>query len=70
MVCGTDGEGLSRGVAFVVPTAEPADEALAAMLVEHAASQLPRYAVPGEICFRDELPKTATGKIQRYRLRQ
>ena len=71
VVAGTDSEGLSRGVAFVVPTAESvADQELAALLVEHAASQLPSYAVPGEICFRDELPKTATGKIQRYRLRQ
>lgn len=27
------------------------------------------YKYPREVCFLDELPRTATGKIQRYRLR-
>ncbi len=70
VVSGTDSEGLARGVAFVVAAVGPAEEALAAELIKHTASQMPRYAVPGEIRFRDELPRTATGKIQRYRLRQ
>jgi len=31
----------------------------------HAAQKLPRYMVPESIEFRDELPKTSTGKINR-----
>ncbi|MBZ5696588.1 MAG: benzoate-CoA ligase family protein [Acidobacteriia bacterium] len=32
-------------------------------------SILPRYKMPGQIHLADKLPKTATGKIQRYKLR-
>jgi acyl-coenzyme A synthetase/AMP-(fatty) acid ligase len=34
-------------------------------LESHAAQKLPRYMVPESIEFRDELPKTSTGKINR-----
>lgn len=34
-------------------------------LETHAAQKLPRYMVPESIEFRDELPKTSTGKINR-----
>ncbi len=44
-------------------------DALAAALQDHAKEQLAAYKCPRWIEFRAELPKTATGKIQRFRLR-
>ncbi|HJN48731.1 MAG TPA: hypothetical protein QGE93_08400 [Acidobacteriota bacterium] len=38
-------------------------------MLEHAAGNLSPYLVPATVKFVDELPKTATGKIQRYLLR-
>ncbi|KAB1211109.1 putative acyl-activating enzyme 5, peroxisomal [Morella rubra] len=38
-------------------------------IVEYCKSKLPRYMVPKTVEFRDELPKTATGKIQKFMLR-
>jgi len=73
VVAGTDGKGLSCGVAFVVPSAAAASSmegGLAAALREHAAARLSAHAVPAIIELRDELPRTPTGKIQRYRLRE
>ena len=68
VVASTDAKGLSCGVAFVV-TVGPADAALAEALLGHASMRLSRYLVPARVEFVDELPKTATGKIQRYLLR-
>ena len=49
--------------------AVPAADALTAELVAHCQEDLPRYMYPRWIRFVAELPKTATGKIQRFRLR-
>lgn len=35
-----------------------------------ASTRLARYKCPGSVTFVDDLPKTETGKIQRFRLRQ
>jgi acyl-coenzyme A synthetase/AMP-(fatty) acid ligase len=35
----------------------------------HARARLPSFKVPRWVAAVDALPKTATGKIQRYRLR-
>lgn len=48
----------------VQPTEELADE-----LKEFAKQHLARYKYPRLIEFIDALPKTATGKIQRFKLR-
>ena len=45
-------------------------DALAADLQEHCKSRLQRYQYPHIIEFVSELPKTVTGKIQRYKLRE
>jgi benzoate-CoA ligase len=45
-------------------------DALAATLQEHVKSRLAPYKYPRWIEFAGELPKTATGKIQRFKLRQ
>ncbi len=65
-----DAAGLVRPHAFVVPApgAEPSP-ALAATLAAWAREGLAGYKVPAALAFVAELPKTATGKVQRFRLR-
>ena len=46
-----------------------AGEAMESALAEHCRDGLARYKYPRWFNFVDELPKTATGKIQRFRLR-
>ena len=50
-----------------VPQAER--NAVAASIVEHALSQLAYYKAPGYVAFVDEVPLTASQKIQRGQLR-
>ncbi len=45
------------------------DAALAARLQQHVKSKLAPYKYPRWVEFASELPKTATGKIQRFKLR-
>jgi benzoate-CoA ligase len=47
---------------------KPSDE-LRAELQNHVKSKLAPYKYPRWVEFVDELPKTVTGKIQRFRLR-
>ena len=44
--------------------------AVAASLVQHALDQLAYYKAPGYVVFVDELPLTASQKIQRGQLRE
>jgi fatty-acyl-CoA synthase len=53
--------------AFVVLGSDA--QATAAELREFARSTLAHFKVPAEFRFLDELPKTATGKIQKFVLR-
>lgn len=65
-----DAMGLTRTVAFVVAKPEAnANGALAAEIQEWVKAKLIGYKCPQEVRFVKELPKTATGKIQRYLLR-
>ncbi len=65
-----DGDGLIKPAAFVVlKDPEMSDDKLADGLVDHCKAGLARYKYPRWISFIDELPKTATGKIQRFQLR-
>jgi benzoate-CoA ligase family protein len=65
-----DAAGLCKPKAFVVcaeghlPSAALADE-----LVVHVKSRIAKYKYPRWVEFLDDLPKTATGKVQRYKLR-
>ena len=45
------------------------DDGLMRRLVEHCVEYMAAYKRPRWIEFVDDLPKTATGKIQCYRLR-
>jgi benzoate-CoA ligase len=65
-----DADGLVKPIAYVVlaPGRTPSD-ALAEELRQHVKSRLAHYKFPRWIEFLEELPKTATGKIQRFKLR-
>jgi 4-hydroxybenzoate-CoA ligase len=65
-----DADGLTKPFAFVVlqPGAVGSPE-LAATLQQFVRGRLPDYKRPRGIEFVPELPKTATGKLQRYKLR-
>ena len=43
-------------------------EVTVADLVEYASMSLPRYMIPETVVFRDQLPKTSTGKVDRREL--
>lgn len=62
-----DSDGLVKPKAYVV--LKPGSEATAEELQAHVKSLLAPYKYPRWIEFAPELPKTATGKIQRFRLR-
>jgi benzoate-CoA ligase len=66
-----DADGLTRPHAVVVLkdgwTASPD---LAATLVEFVRRRVGGHRAPATVAFVDDLPKTATGKIQRFRLRR
>jgi benzoate-CoA ligase family protein len=65
-----DDDGLTRAHAFVVlADARAASAELAAELTAFVRERLAGYKSPRWIEFVPELPKTATGKIQRFRLR-
>ncbi len=48
---------------------EPSDELIQA-LQDHVKATVAPFKYPRSIIFRDELPKTPTGKIQRFRLKE
>jgi benzoate-CoA ligase len=71
VVGAADDDGLIKPKAFVV--VKPgigADDELARALDQHAQRMLAPFKCPRWIAFLDELPKTATGKIQRFKLRE
>jgi benzoate-CoA ligase family protein len=70
-VVGISMDGFTKIKAFVVTKGgATANDALVAELQEHCKSRLQRFQFPHMIEFVPELPKTVTGKIQRYKLRE
>jgi benzoate-CoA ligase family protein len=70
-VVGIAVEGFTKIKAFVITKGgATANDALVAELQEHCKSRLQRFQYPHMIEFVPELPKTVTGKIQRYKLRE
>ena len=70
VVARRDDDELIKPAAWVVPAGGfAAGEKLAATLTDFAKSRLTGRKVPRWFEFVDELPKTATGKLQRYKLR-
>lgn len=66
-----DHDGLVKTKAYVVlrPGYAP-DATTGAALQDYVKAHLAPFKYPRQINFTEELPKTATGKIQRFRLRQ
>lgn len=70
-VVGVEVDGLTRIRAHVVClTGITPGQTLVAELQEFCKGRLQRYQYPHLVEFADELPKTVTGKIQRFALRQ
>ena len=66
----TDTDGLTKTVAYVVlHDVALASQATADTLKDFVKHRLAPFKYPREIFFIGELPKTATGKIQRFKLR-
>jgi 4-hydroxybenzoate-CoA ligase len=66
-----DEEGLLKPKAFVVlKSGHQADAGLFDALKEHVKARAGPWKYPRWIDVRAELPKTATGKIQRFKLRE
>jgi benzoate-CoA ligase len=65
-----DADGLIKPKAFVVAkTGFAVGDDLAKALAAHVKASLAPFKCPRSFVFLDELPKTATGKIQRFKLR-
>ena len=70
MVPQEDESGNTKPKAFVVlVNQEEGNDALKKTLQEHVKANLELWKYPRWIEFKSDLPKTATGKIQRYKLR-
>jgi 4-hydroxybenzoate-CoA ligase len=66
-----DRDGLVKPKAFVIlQTGDHDTEALVTALQTHVKERIGVWKYPRWIEFVDGLPKTATGKIQRFRLRE
>jgi len=70
VVGATDATGLTYALAYVTLRAGCGEsDALAAEIRAHVKARLVSHKVPREVRFSGELPKTVTGKIQRFKLR-
>ncbi len=68
VVAARDADGLEKPKAFVVLTG-PATDGLAQALKDHVKQAVGKWKYPRWIEIVPDLPKTATGKIQRFKLR-
>ena len=67
----TDEQGLTKTIAYVVlRSGQPADANMESDLKAFVKTRLTPHKYPREIVFIKDLPKTATGKIQRFKLRE
>ena len=69
VVSDMDKDGLATARAYVVIRTEEGGENLKEELRRFVGSRLPEYKVPSSIEFLAEMPRTSTGKIQRFKLR-
>jgi benzoate-CoA ligase family protein len=71
VVAEADDKGATIAVAYVaLRPGNTASDSLGDQIKEHAGKNLPRFKRPQRIHFMDALPRTATGKVQRFKLRQ
>ena len=69
VVAARDDEGLEKPKAFVVLNADVSGDGLPELLKTQVKEKIGKWKYPRWIEFVNELPKTATGKIQRFKLR-
>jgi len=69
VVSAVDDSGLATARAYVVIRQGERGESLREEIRRFAGSRLPQYKVPSQIEFIEEMPRTSTGKVQRYKLR-
>lgn len=69
-VVGVNVGGAVRIAAYIQCAGEPGDDALADELRAWCKQRLRRYEYPHIVAFVAELPRTLTGKVQRFRLRE
>ena len=62
--------GLREAVTAAMAARKAALESEVRALQEHVKASIAPYKYPRAIEFRDKLPRTETGKLQRFRLRQ
>ncbi len=65
-----DARGMIVEAHVVLTKGHTPDEAMAKALQDHVKAAIAPYKYPRRIVFLDALPKTETGKIQRFRLRK
>jgi benzoate-CoA ligase family protein len=71
VVAEADDKGATIAAAYVaLRPGQKAGDALSKEIMDLAATKLPRFKRPQRIHFMDALPRTATGKVQRFKLRQ
>ena len=70
VVAKRDDDGLEKPKAFIVLQSSQGDEALKETLKAHVKEKVGKWKYPRWIEVVEELPKTATGKIQRFKLRE
>lgn len=70
VVAKQDADGLEKPKAYIVLQSGEATEALEGELKEHVKAKVGMWKYPRWIEAVEDLPKTATGKIQRFRLRE
>ncbi|GJU18667.1 probable acyl-activating enzyme 5, peroxisomal [Tanacetum coccineum] len=56
--------------AFVSLKAEMVGKVTEKEVMEYCRGKMPGYMVPKTVVFKEELPKTSTGKIQKFVLRE
>jgi benzoate-CoA ligase family protein len=69
-VVGVTVDGTSRVAAYVQCSGAPGDDVLADELRAWCKERMRRYEYPHLVSFVEDLPRTLTGKVQRFRLRE
>jgi fatty-acyl-CoA synthase len=69
-VIGVPDERWGETVKALVVRAEGHEDVDERQLIDHCRARLAHYKCPTSVEFRDVLPRTATGKLQKFRLRQ
>lgn len=69
VVSAIDENGLATALAYVVIRQGERSVALKDDISRFVSSRLPAFKVPSRIEFIDQMPRTATGKVQRFKLR-